>query len=129
MSTSERIYFTSPDPDYIFEEGARVAPNDGDFPTDATVHVETDTHFLEFGIEPKNEEETEFVIALVDSLPPLPNSDHDIVIVEGDVLKKNQEFTLISTGSNMAAQSFRAMRILSNVEQIVIYPRNDEKAS
>jgi hypothetical protein len=126
MTMTEGIYFTSPDPDYIFGEGVRVAPNEGNFPTDATVHVETDTHFLEFSIEPKNETETEYVIALVDSLPPLPRATDDI-IVEGDILKKNQHFTLVSHGSNMATQSFKAMRILSNIEKLLV-PSMDERA-
>jgi len=131
MSKTERIYFTSPDPDYFFEEGAMVAPNDGKFPIDATIQVETESHFLEFGIVPKNEDESEFAIELTYAVPALSDSPTDTngenLIVEGDVLRKAQPFTVASPGSRMAVHSFRALKIFTNVE-VLIVPVADGRA-
>lgn len=35
MSRPEKIFFTSPDPDYVFGKYARIAPNQDVFPTAA----------------------------------------------------------------------------------------------
>lgn len=126
MKMSETIFFASPHPDYIFDEGARVAPNLEGFPADAIIYVETESHFLEFGIEPKPANETGFVIMMVDSLPPLSETlSGKTVCVEGDILKKSQEFALVSVGSSMARQAFKAVRIISNIEGLV--PSSSEK--
>lgn len=121
MNITERMYVTSPDPEYI-TDGARVAPNEGSFPVDASIQVETESHFLAFDIEPKSTDETEYAITLIDAIPPLMD-EAEKVIVEGDVLIKDREFILISQGKHIAAQAFRAVRIQTNVEQIVIPPR------
>jgi len=120
MAMTERLYFTSPDPDFMFSDGARVAPNEGSFPTDAIVHVETETHFLEFTIAPKVDQPAEYMITLKDALPPLGETRDEALIVAGDILKKSQDFTLISQQSGIARQSFRAMRILANIEGLAV---------
>ena len=118
MRTAETFFFTTPHPDHVFSEGARVAPNQEGFPAGAVVYVETDSHFLEFGIEPQRPGDTEFVINLVDCLPPLPEIEaSQALIVEGAILKKNQEFTLVSAGSSLARYVFTSLKILSNVER------------
>jgi hypothetical protein len=126
MATTETYFFTSPDPDFIFEEGPRVDPNQGGFPTDASVHVETETHYLEFDIQPKDVDGKEFFIALTHSLPPLAEAAYDTLVVEGDVLKKDSPFRLLATGSHMATQSFKIIRILANVE-VISLPASGEK--
>jgi hypothetical protein len=121
MNTSETIFFASPNPDYIFGDGARIAPNQEGFPVNAIIYVETESHFLEFGIKAKSVNQTGFAITLVDCLPPLPCvNDVDTLVVEGDILKKSQEFRLISYQPTMATQAFKALRILSNVEGLAI---------
>ena len=118
MRTAETLFFTTPHPNYVFSEGARVAPNQEGFPAGAIVYVETDSHFLEFGIAPEGPDETEFVISLVDCLPPLPKIEvSQALIVEGAVLKKGQEFTLVSAGSSLARYVFKSLKIVSNVER------------
>ncbi|HEY8992917.1 MAG TPA: hypothetical protein VIM37_03670 [Candidatus Microsaccharimonas sp.] len=118
MATAEKLYFTSPDPNHFPLEGVRVAPNEGSFPTDAMVDVETDTHFLTFAIRPKNGVSREYAIALVDAIPPLAHGDLKDVYVENDVIKRDQEFRLRSKRTRLANQAFRALRIMSNIESL-----------
>ena len=121
MRTAEAPFFTTPRPGHVFSEGARFAPNQEGFPPGAVVYVETDSHFLEFGIEPQGHDEKEFVIRLVDCLPPLSKIEaSQALTVEGAMLKKNQEFTLVSAGSSLARYVFTSLKIVSNVKRVGI---------
>jgi hypothetical protein len=123
MRTAETLFFTAPHPDYVFSEGARVAPNQEGFPAGAIIYVETDSNFLEFGIEREGPDETGFVISLVDCFPPLPEIDaRQALIVDGAMLKKGQEFTLVSAGSSLARHVFKSLKIVSNIERTAISP-------
>ena len=106
-----------------FNEGFRVAPNEGSFPVDATVHVLTeDEHFLTFRMYPKGPAQEDYLISLIDSEPPLSQNPvyEKEVYVHDDILIQGREFTLGSALPILSRTAFKAMRIFSNVEAIVL---------
>ncbi len=125
MRSTERFYVTMPEEIPTFTEGFRVAPNEGTFPVDATVHVLTeDEYFLTFKMFPKGPSERSYLISLVDSEPPLASSrvHEKEVYVKGDVLIQGREFNLDSAFPYLSKTAFTAMRIFSNIEEIVLPP-------
>jgi len=131
MSLTERFYVTMPENIPTFTEGYRVAPNEGIFPVDATVYVQAadendDEYLLTFGIQPKGPFESEHLITLLDSEPPLsqrPLYERE-VFVRNDIIIQGRPFLLDSALPALSQTAFTALRIFSNVEQVVI-PRFD----
>lgn len=123
MSISERFFITMPPEIPTFKEGVRVAPNEGSFPVDATVHVLTeDNYFLTFNILPKGPAQKDHLISLVDSEPPLSSRPvyEKEIYVQNDIIVKGQEFVLDSSFPILSQTAFKAMRIFSNIELIEI---------
>jgi len=123
MPRTEVHLFTMPDDVPTYTEGYRVAPNEGLFPLDATVNVLTeDEHFLTFKIYPKGPAETDHLISLVESDPPLSSKPlyEKEVYVQGDILIHGREFNLHSALPILSKTAFKAMRIFSNVETLEI---------
>lgn len=121
MLRTESYFIALPEDVPVFNDGVRVAPNEGTFPLDATVKVWTeDEHMLTFQIVPKAPARTDFLISLVESDPPLSEdgiSENDIY-VEEDKLIKGREFWLASAVSGLAKRAFVAAAITSNVVKI-----------
>jgi len=127
MSLTERFYVTMPEDIPTFTEGVRVAPNEGSFPVDATVYVQArdkndDEYLLTFAIQPKGPSEKDHLITLVDSEPPLSEGPlyPRETFVKDDIIIQGRDFTIDSAFPILSQTAFRAMRIFSNVEQIVI---------
>lgn len=124
MSISERFYVTMPEEIPTFTEGVRVAPNErGNIPVGASVYVLTeDEHFLTFKIIPKGPMEKDSLVSFVESEPPLSSSAvyEGEVYVQDDVIVQGKEFVLDSAFPILAKTAFKAIRIFSNVELVVI---------
>ena len=132
MSLTERFYVTMPEEIPMFTEGFRVAPNEGTFPVDATVYVQAadkndDEYLLTFGIERKGPYESDYLITLREADPPLsqqPLGERE-VFVRGDKIIHGREFLLDAAMPTLSQTAFKALRIFSNIEQIVI-PRIED---
>lgn len=125
MSHTERILKTiSPDNPRLYP-GVRVAPNEGTFPTDATVFVETeDGHDMIFKMYPKGPSQADYLISLVYSEPPISGNNlmEKEVYVKNDVMKKGETFQLDSAFPILAQTAFVALSIQADVETIVLPP-------
>jgi hypothetical protein len=129
MSHTEQFYITMPESHPTANEGKRVAPNEGNFPVDATVNVFTeDDHILTFRMFKKGPFEKEYLIALVDAKPPIterPIDEKEIYVMD-DIIVQGREFHLGAAFPLMSRSAFVAMNIFANVEKIVI-PLNDDE--
>ena len=130
MSLTERFYITMPEEIPTFTEGYRVAPNEGIFPVDAKVYVQAadendEDYLLTFAIQPKGPFEKDHLITLLDSEPPLslqPLYERE-VCVRNDIIIQGREFLLDPILPVLSQTAFTALRIFSNIEQVVI-PRS-----
>lgn len=123
MPRSEHLPVTMPDEFPTANKVARVDPNNG-FPSDATAHVFTeDGHLMTFRMFKKGPQQSEYLISLMDSKPPVttyPPSEKE-VYVKNDVISKDAEFSLDSMFPIIIGRAtFKAIQILSNIETIVI---------
>ena len=121
MPRTEQFFSTMPESMPTFTEGARIDPNDGSFPHDATIHVTAENdQFFTFKILPKGPAEDDYLISMVESDPPIysaPLYDKE-VYVKGDVLKKGYEFVLDSALPILSQTAFKAMQIFTNVQRV-----------
>jgi hypothetical protein len=106
------------------KKGARVAPNEGNFPVDASVNVFTDDgHLFNFKIAKKGPSQPDYLITLVNSEPPIteqPPYEKEVYVRE-DKIVEGQEFTLDSSMPVIIGKTtFKAINIFANVEVAVI---------
>jgi hypothetical protein len=84
--------------------------------------VTEDNYFLTFKMFRKGPAEKDYLISLIDSEPPLsPKPVYEKeVYVKDDIIIQGREFTLDSPFPSLSKTAFTAMRIFSNVEEVVI---------
>lgn len=127
MPQSERYFSINPESNSQRTEGLRVAPNEKLFPTEATVYVETDDgHEFTFKMFPKGPQQSEYLISLMASEPPITETtpEEKEIYVRGDMIRRGEMFYLDSAEPvlTIASAAFRALRITANITPVVLPP-------
>jgi len=119
MAHTERFLYTTPENLPTAMSGGIVAPNEQEFPLDATVRVFTDDgHLMTFNIVKKGPEQSDYLLSLVSAEPPITEQlpSEKEVYVKGDRILRDKEFTLESALPVIIGRTtFTAMGIFSNV--------------